>query len=106
VGSSIQAIQVTSLHLRPRTLAEIVPEHSLDERRTGLLRASELINTRQNISRECDGSLLFHTTIILPILYYRREIELGQPVAPHVIRENKKAAILIAACLNQDIVLF
>src|SRR5690242_934431 len=49
----------------PSTVLEIFSEHAFNKCRAGLLRSSQTVYSCQQVFRQCDGSLLFHTTIIL-----------------------------------------
>jgi hypothetical protein len=64
LAGGVDPFQVTSLDRRPRTLPQEFPKHLFDERGPGLLGARHAFDGSQYVSRECDGCLLFHSTII------------------------------------------
>src|ERR1700687_5744323 len=60
---------VTRVPLGTGSLAEVLLQYVFDESGAGLIRSCDAIDPRQNLFRQCDGSLLFHTTIIPPPSY-------------------------------------
>src|SRR5208282_2621696 len=55
----------------PGEFVQMFAQHVVNERGTRLLCSRQAIDCSQNIFRECDRCLLFHTTSILPSYYSR-----------------------------------
>ena len=66
----IDELDVARVALGARPLAEVLLQDVFDESGAGLLRSCDAIDSPQDVFRKCDGSLLFHATIIPPS-YYR-----------------------------------
>src|ERR1700733_14857226 len=65
VGMPIDNLDVAGIALFLRTFAEVVGKDDFDQCRSRLPRTGNAINSSQQLARECDGCLLFHTTIML-----------------------------------------
>jgi len=66
IRSLIDEFEVASFNLSPRPFAQVLSEHGFDESRARLLRSRNAINPGEHFFRQCDRSLLFHTTIVPP----------------------------------------
>src|SRR6202795_3740347 len=64
IRSLINEFEVASFDLSPRPFAQVLGEHGFDESGARLLRSCNAINPGEHLFRQCDRSLLFHTTII------------------------------------------
>src|SRR5208282_1875552 len=60
----IDEFEIASFDLSPRPFAEVLGEHGFDESGARLFRSCNAINAGEHFLRECDRSLLLHTTII------------------------------------------
>src|SRR5258707_14828471 len=71
LGSEVDANETSRMSSGASPVAKVSAKDSLNERGTRAFGAGKPINFREQVPRECDGSLLFHTTNILPQIQHR-----------------------------------
>src|SRR5271166_247930 len=92
VGSLIDELEIASFDLRPRAFAQVLCEYGFDKSGTRLLRPGNAIDPGEHLFRQCDRSLLFHTTIILPEMTVARPLAPGACSANILVRSGGSAA--------------
>src|SRR5579872_7044546 len=62
----IQNFEIMRINGGTLTLFQVRPHRAFDDGGAGIFRASQPVDVFQYLARECDRSLYFHTTNILP----------------------------------------